>query len=115
MEKLRRKCLVILISPSSLSQDSLQGLAWGVGFKPSLSTTLMLATFTQFPPPIIREHSLSLIRHLVWEMFSFWEDSSYFGTCPSMLLTTNKSSSLGLISSSLEDDEEEVWEEELFR
>jgi len=33
-------------------------------------------------------------------------------TCPSMSLITNKSSSLNFISSSLEEEEEEVWEED---
>jgi len=57
-------------------------------------------------------YSLWLIRHLVWKIFSFLVELSSFGTCSSMCLTTNKPPSLGLISSSHE-DEKEMWEEEL--
>ena len=77
-------------------------------FKPSLSTTLVLATFTQLPLSMRRGHSLSLIWHLEWKMFCLWKGSSSLETCLSWCLIINNPRSRGLILSL-----EEVWEEVL--
>ena len=61
----------------------------------------------QLHPSTIKEHNLSLMRHLVWKMFSLWLSSKGFWT-------SNKSPSNGISYSSSIWIFEEVWDLDLW-
>ena len=70
IEKVSSTCLFTLTSPQSFNHYNLYGLGCFKVGKFKFSTKVVLATLVQLPPSIIILHTLLLMWHLVWKMFS---------------------------------------------
>jgi len=103
MDRLTSTCLLTIISPSSLSHWSLNGLGWSFVSKFNLVFSLELGTMVQLPQSTMHEHIFPWMKHLVWKLFSLWVWSKACVLLPISLIIINKSpfnASTSLFSSS---------------
>jgi len=105
MEKDISACCFTWTSSPYLSHWSLYGLGCGLVSMFIFDTNLELTTLIQLPPSMITKHTLPLVEHLVWKIFSLWDASLTLTWLPNVLLIMYNSplvafNSLSLSSSS---------------